>query len=191
MAAFAVVADGVFHQVVDHLLEQGLVALDSNWFRLEMHLHIGIGGQLGQTSHDAFGHGAQVHRLGFVGAGSHLVKTRQNEHVVDQRAHGLGFLINELGEPGHILGGHQTVGHQLGIAGNHLQGRLHFMGDIGRELAAHLLGPGQLLVARESRGRSRRLVSCGYDRRRRCRCRLVVAAAKLVSGTHEALFFNR
>ena len=28
VAAFAVVADGVFHQVVDHLLEQGLVALD-------------------------------------------------------------------------------------------------------------------------------------------------------------------
>ena len=54
VAAFAVVADGVFHQVVDHLLEQGLVALDSNWFRLEVHLHIGIGGQLGQTSHDAF-----------------------------------------------------------------------------------------------------------------------------------------
>ena len=155
---FAIVADGVLDQVVDHLLEQGFIAPNDDRFGLEANGHSRIGSQLGQAPHHPTGHLFQIHCLGFVVARRHLVETRKNKHIVDESAHGLGLLVDELRETRHVLRGHQAVGHQLRITGDHLQGRFHLMGDVGREFAAHLLGASQLFVAREGRSRARRLV---------------------------------
>ena len=170
--AVAVVAHGVVYQVVHHLLGQArrprhhvrTPACQLN--RLAALLGAGL-----QAGGDALAYLAQVDRV--AGAINLLVKAREGEHVVDERAHGGGLGADEACETRDVLLGHHTCLHELGVAADHLQGRLHLVAHVARELAAHVVGVlerhvlgGQLAVLRVHALQQRLQLAIGVGLRR-------------------------
>ena len=141
-----VVADAVLDEVVQHLLGQRLAARDARRRTLHPHAHALVVREAGQPPGHALRHRVQVNGRRTVVLEGRLVKLRQRQHVVDQRAHGLRLVVDERGELLAVGGLHHVVLHELGVARYHLQGRLHLMAHVAGEIAAHVLGFGQLAV---------------------------------------------
>ena len=87
-------------------------------------------------------HLGEVHRVSLLLtlARALLVQARQGEHIVDKRTHGRCFGANEAGKARHVLRGHDTRLHELSISTDDLQGGLHLVAHVARELATHVVG---------------------------------------------------
>ena len=75
-----------------------------------------------------------------------LIKPRECQYLVDQRAHRLRLVVDEPRELLAVSGIYHVVPHELGIPRDYLKRRLHLVAHVAREIAAHRLSAREILV---------------------------------------------
>ena len=137
-ASGMVILDGVVHQIEHNGADQLGDSLDFFRAALQGQLHLGKFRCRSQLRHLFPGGSIQIHRLP-LHIRRPLVQAGQPENVLHQPDQPLGFGVDLLREADHVLPGHHSGFHQLGIAGNGMQGGFQLVRNIGGELPAQLL----------------------------------------------------
>ena len=146
VAALAVVPDGVLHQVAHQLVEQPRVAPDDVAHALHVKRHAHAGRLGGESSLNVVRHGQEVDLLvgakegGAVPGTLGLVKLGEHEYVAHQAGEAPRVVVYAAGKALHVLRAADAVADELRGARDAGDGRLELVGDVGRELSAHVVG---------------------------------------------------
>ena len=133
----AVVLDGVFTDVVDHLIQDLAHAVADYIFSGNLHVD-GPFLRLGrQTADDPPGQIIEIHVF-FFHLNLAFVQLGQFDDILYQGDQTAGFIIDTLCKAFHIFWSYQAVLHDLRVSGYGGQRRLQLMGYVGGKLFAHV-----------------------------------------------------
>ena len=134
-AALPIVLDGVVQEVVDHLLQDLLVAQDQEALAGGRKRHIPRLSLWLKPFDHRLGKRQKIHFRLFRDPGF-FIQARKPHHVLDQRDEPGGLVVDAGREVAHVLWPGGAVFHDLGVAGDGGQRGFQLVGDVGGELPA-------------------------------------------------------
>ena len=141
-----VVANPILYQVIQHLLDQRLGASDARRVSAHLNRHAAVVSKARKPPRHALGGFQHIDKRRRLAIEGRLIKPRECQYLVDQRAHRLRLVVDEPRELLTVGGIDHVVPHELGISRDHLKRRLHLVAHVAREVAAHRLGTREVFV---------------------------------------------